>query len=133
MKLKTNDQQVLRREYNNRLSTSHFITVMLKIPYPHVVSRICELSFSKVDFSKCNALMTDISLINNTAWQEAKRRAEVIRPLVSGDKPCSQELVRGAAEQLSLSVRQVYELIRRFRLSDGSLSALVPFDREIRG
>lgn len=73
--------------------------------------------------------MTDISLINDKAWQEAKRRAEVIRPLVSGNKPCSQELVRGAAEQLGLSVRQVYELIRRFRLGDGSLSTLVPSGR----
>lgn len=70
--------------------------------------------------------MTDISLIHDEAWQEAKRRAKVIRPLVSSGKPYSQEIVRRAAEQLGLSERQIYELIRRFRLSNGSLSALVP-------
>lgn len=69
--------------------------------------------------------MVDISTFSDEAWQEAKRRADVIRPLANRIR-CRRALVRAAAQDLGLSERQVYTLVRRFRDSDGRLDALIP-------
>ena len=50
------------------------------------------------------------------AWEEARRRAGVIGPLASG--PLSQRAADAAGEQLGLSRRQVFALVKRWR--DGS-------------
>ncbi|MBT9585052.1 DDE-type integrase/transposase/recombinase [bacterium] len=68
----------------------------------------------------------DISTFSEEIWREAKRRAEIIRPLAVR-KQCPQPLVEAAAQQLDLSVRQVYFLVKRCRACDGALDALVPF------
>lgn len=67
----------------------------------------------------------DISTFSEEAWQEAKRRAEFIRPLAAG-KHCSQSSIGNAVLQLGLSERQVYALVKRCRARDGALDALVP-------
>lgn len=69
--------------------------------------------------------MQDLSTFSEEVWREAKRRAEVIRPLAI-QKHCSQSLVEEAAQQLGLSVRQVYSLVKRCRACDGALHALIP-------
>lgn len=69
--------------------------------------------------------MTDISTFSEEAWQEAKRRAQMIRPLAARER-CPRLLVRAAALDLGLSERQVYALVKRCRLSGGELDALVP-------
>jgi putative transposase len=69
--------------------------------------------------------MTDISTFSDEAWQEAKRRAEVIRPLAAREH-CPRPLARAAAQDLGLSERQVYTLVKRCRAGDGALGALVP-------
>ena len=69
--------------------------------------------------------MTDISTFSDEAWQEARRRAQMIRPLAARER-CPRLLVRAAALDLGLSERQVYTLVRRFRAGDGELAALVP-------
>ena len=69
--------------------------------------------------------MADISTFTDEAWQEAKRRAQMIRPLAARER-CPRLLVRAAALDLGLSERQVYTLVRRFRDSDGKLDALIP-------
>ena len=69
--------------------------------------------------------MTDISLIDDVAWQVAKHRAEVICPLAAMAR-CSSALVRSAAADLKLSERQIYTLIRRCRDRDGTTASLVP-------
>lgn len=69
--------------------------------------------------------MTDIALIEEKAWIEARRRAEIVRPLAEMPR-CPRRMVSAAAQALGLSERQVYGLIKRCRLSDGTVSALAP-------
>ena len=69
--------------------------------------------------------MADLSLIPEAAWSEARRRAEVIRPLAARDhRP--RHMVQAAAATLGLSERQTYTLLRRCREAGGELTALVP-------
>jgi len=58
-------------------------------------------------------------------WQEARRRAEIIGPLADAPSAprCAAE---EAGRKLGLSVRTVYTLVRAWRLSGGSVPALVP-------
>lgn len=61
----------------------------------------------------------------DAAWEEARRRAAIIGPLAAKEKtPAS--LAAEAGEQLGLSARTVYTLIRRYKASGGSLLSLVP-------
>ncbi len=69
--------------------------------------------------------MTDLSLIAEQEWNEAHRRAAVIRPLLEFNR-CPREKAREAASELGLSDRQVYRLIQRLRESGGKLTALLP-------
>lgn len=69
--------------------------------------------------------MADLSLVAGERWREARRRAEVIRPLAEGAR-CSRSAVRFAAAELGLSERQIYTLVRRCREADGELTALLP-------
>ena len=69
--------------------------------------------------------MTDLSLIPEAFWSEARRRAEVIRPLAERDHR-SRSMVQAAAAALGLSERQTYTLLRRCREAGGELTALVP-------
>jgi len=56
--------------------------------------------------------------LSAAAWDEAKRRAQVIVPLAA--LPVVPMAAAGvAAEQLGVSMRLVYELIRRYRTSGG--------------
>ncbi len=66
----------------------------------------------------------DILDYPESLWQEAERRAGVIAGLARLSM-CSKQAAERAASELSLSVRQVYELIRRYR-KGSSVSALVP-------
>jgi putative transposase len=69
--------------------------------------------------------VVDVSLVSEAAWCEARRRAEVIRPLAERD-PRPRHLVRAAAATLGLSERQTYTLLRRCREAGGDLTALLP-------
>jgi hypothetical protein len=51
--------------------------------------------------------MTDLSLIAEQEWNEARRRAVVLRPLVEF-KHCPRNKAHEAAVELGLSGRQVY-------------------------
>lgn len=67
--------------------------------------------------------MTDLSQIAEPDWNEAHRRARVLRPLAElAHYPCDQ--VSAAAAELGLSERHTYRLIRRLRAADGALTAL---------
>lgn len=60
--------------------------------------------------------MTDLSLIAEQEWNEARRRAFVLRPLVEF-KHCPRNRAHEVAVELGLSERQVYRLIQRLRES----------------
>jgi putative transposase len=69
--------------------------------------------------------MVDMTLVPEAAWREARRRAEVVRPLAARDRR-PRQLVQAAAATLGLSERQTYALWRRCRDADGDLTALLP-------
>ncbi len=63
--------------------------------------------------------------LSDAAWEEARRRARVIGPLSEFDTVPSA-VAAEAGDQLGLSARTVYSLIRRFRQSGGSVISLAP-------
>lgn len=63
--------------------------------------------------------------VPDEVWAAAVRRAEVIGRL-AGAGTAGQEPVAAAAEELGLSRRQVYVLLRRWREGGGVVSDLVP-------
>jgi len=69
--------------------------------------------------------MADLSLISDAAWREARRRAEVIRPLAERERR-PRHLILAAAAALGLSERQTYTLVRRCLDAGGDLTALLP-------
>ncbi len=61
--------------------------------------------------------------LSDTAWEEARRRAEVIGPLAArGSVP--HDAADEAGEQLGLSRRQVYVLVKRWRQGSGLVTDL---------
>jgi putative transposase len=63
--------------------------------------------------------------LSEQVWAEAHRRAQVIAPLASRSV-VDQNTADEAAAQLSLSRRQVYNLLHRFRHGNGLVSDLAP-------
>ena len=68
--------------------------------------------------------MTDLSQIAEHDWNEARRRADLLRPLAELAH-CPRDRARVAAAQLGLSERQVYTCLQRLRQADGALTALL--------
>ena len=69
--------------------------------------------------------MTDLSLISDSDWREAERRAAVIRPLAALERR-PRHLILAAAAALGLGERQTYTLVRRCMDAGGDLTALLP-------
>ncbi len=67
----------------------------------------------------------DIMQIAEADWAEAKRRAQILAPLATMHL-CPQSVVQQAAAEIGCSVRHLYTLLRAYRASGGTLSALVP-------
>lgn len=63
--------------------------------------------------------------VPDEVWALAVRRAEVIGPLAA-EGTAGEEAVEAAAEQLGISRRQVYVLLRRWREGQGVVSDLIP-------
>jgi len=63
--------------------------------------------------------------LSDAAWEEARRRAKIIGPLSACDTVPST-IATAAGDQLGLSSRTVYSLIRRYRESGGSVVSLAP-------
>lgn len=63
--------------------------------------------------------------LSEEAWNEARRRAEVIIPLAA-QAHLPRSKAEEAAKHLGLSIRQIYKLVRRFKNSAGLLTDLVP-------
>jgi putative transposase len=73
----------------------------------------------------CISHTPDIMQIAEADWAEAKRRAQILAPLATSDI-CPQSVVQKAAAEIGGSVRHLYTLLRAYRVSRGTLSALVP-------
>lgn len=63
--------------------------------------------------------------VPDEVWALAVRRAEVIGPLADAGT-AGEEAVDAAADQLDISRRQVYVLLRRWREGHGTVSDLIP-------
>ena len=63
--------------------------------------------------------------LSDAAWAEARRRAEVIVPIADRDV-VPRIIAKEAAQTLGLSVRTVYNLVRRWKESDRSIISLAP-------
>ena len=63
--------------------------------------------------------------LSESEWKEAKRRAEIIRPLAAMDF-VSRSVADEAAKRLGQSRRQVYLLLRRYQSGNGLLTDLAP-------
>ena len=68
--------------------------------------------------------ITDLLLISDADWNEAKHRETVLEPLVNKAR-CSFNEAKQAAKQLDLSWRQIYNLLKRYR-DDRQLLTLIP-------
>lgn len=69
--------------------------------------------------------MANLADIPETAWREAERRIQVVRPLMEAPRR-PRRLIQAAAATLGLSERQTYTLLRRCREAGGALTALLP-------
>jgi len=66
----------------------------------------------------------DLTQINEQDWNQAKQRAEILRPLAKLEQ-CPRYLAQEAAANLKLSVRQVYTLVQRLRQANGVMTVLL--------
>ena len=66
----------------------------------------------------------DIMQIAEADWAEAKRRAQILACLAPLDT-CPRAMAQQAAAEVGCSVRHLYTLLRTYRASGGTLSALV--------
>lgn len=66
----------------------------------------------------------DLSLVDRVAWDEARRRLEVIRQLIENPGRTRDEVIR-AATKLGCGPTHVYALLRRFQ-DDPRLTSLLP-------
>ena len=67
----------------------------------------------------------DLSQIDKQAWNQAKWRTEILRPLANLEQ-CPRYLAQEAAIKMKLSTRQIYTLIQRLRQADGAVTSLLP-------
>jgi len=89
-----------------------------------VVAHLDDLSPSLPLDGPSRVYASDLVSLSARDWQEAQRRAGVIRPLAALDA-MPAALAQQAAEQLGLSQRTIYSLRQRYRASGGLLTALV--------
>ncbi|MEE9947808.1 MULTISPECIES: Mu transposase C-terminal domain-containing protein [Pseudomonas] len=66
-----------------------------------------------------------VATLSEQVWERARRRAEIIGPLVQSET-VGHEAADAAAQALGLSRRQVYVLIRRARQGSGLVTDLAP-------
>ncbi|MBR9852546.1 MAG: DDE-type integrase/transposase/recombinase [Rhodobacteraceae bacterium] len=67
----------------------------------------------------------DLESVPKEVWQKAEKRADLLRPLAALDE-APAHLVRVAAIDLQISERWAYKLIRRLRMENGAVTALLP-------
>ena len=72
----------------------------------------------EVDCNRAHDRPFDLSQIAEQDWNEARRRADVLRPLAELTH-CPRDRARAAAAQLGLSERQVYTCLQRL-LAEGT-------------
>jgi putative transposase len=67
----------------------------------------------------------DLESVPKSVWQEAEKRAVMLRPLAACHEAPAY-LVRAAANDLQISERWAYKLIRRLREEGGAVTAILP-------
>lgn len=104
------------------------LTILLLINKITGAEAIVELSaIASIENETASTLLVEhgIAQLSDKLWQEAERRANLIRPLAEMSI-VPAILAQDIARKLSISERTVYRLIKRFRKSGGLLTSLVP-------
>lgn len=103
-----------------------FVVLENMATHEKITAKIAELE-PEVDLKKSNIRnnTTDLVLIADEDWEEAKRRETVLKPLAT-NKNCPLEAAKNAGKELGLSWRQIYNLLKRYRDFDQELLALIP-------
>jgi len=63
--------------------------------------------------------------LSDEMWSEARRRAEIIAPIAK-HKNVSISIAKEAAQKLGLSERTIYNLVKLWKETGGSVPALAP-------
>jgi putative transposase len=120
--------EVLYQEHPHTIKAHLSLTTFLLINKTTGAETTADLSaISVINYGLPNVPIVDQGTIrlSNDAWKEAERRASVIRPLADMSV-VTTSIANEAAEQLNLSQRTIYILIRRFRESGGLLTSIAP-------
>ena len=106
------------------LSLTTFILIN-KITGTEVVADLNAMSGKQNSDVSAQCIEQGTVRLSDAAWKEAERRAARIKPLA--DMPIvPASIANETAEQLNLSQRTIYILIRRFRESGGLLTSIAP-------
>jgi len=90
-----------------------------------VVVQLNSVSPTHEIYDQNNHVETGFMDVPKEIWQEAQKRAKVIRPIASMNTvPVST--AKQAAKELCVSSRTIYELINRYRKSGGLVTSMVP-------
>lgn len=119
--------EILYQEQPHTIKAYLSITSLLlinKITNTEVVADLSSISMEN-ESSSTPLIEHGTVRLPDTLWQEAERRAALIRPLAAMPF-VSAMLAQDVAMELSLSQRTVYRLIQRFRESGGLLTSLTP-------
>ena len=89
-----------------------------------IVAQLDDLAPVHSDEPSSSERPGDIIRLSTTAWQKAKQREAVIRPLEKMTAVTTAQADE-AAQQLGISQRSVYALIKRYRDTNGLLTSLI--------
>ena len=106
------------------LSLTSFLLID-KVTGLEVVADLNAIAPIKDEESNVSLIENGIVRLSHDAWQEAERRANLIRPLAAMTI-VPAVLANEVAISLAVSSRTVYTLIQRFRDSGGLLTSMAP-------
>ena len=120
--------EILYQEQPHTIKAYLSITSLLlinKITSTEVVAELSSIVSMENESTSAPLIERGTARLPDKLWQEAERRAALIRPLaIIPIIPAM--LAQDVAMKLSISQRTVYRLIQRFRASGGLLTSLAP-------
>lgn len=107
-------------EVSRQISTKEILAKECEFPYEFKVLKISALKSEKIEKSK----EIDISLYDKKEWNEATRKYEIIKPLLTGKRNKKSE-VEEVSQEHDISVATIYRWLQDYKKT-GTVSSLVP-------
>lgn len=107
-------------EVSKHISIKEILAKEIEFPYEFKVLKISDLKSFKSENSK----EVDISLYDKKEWEEANRKYEIIKPLLTGKRNKKSD-VEKISQEHNISVATVYRWIQDYKKT-GTVSSLVP-------